>query len=77
MAACRSTMSLASAFAHTLLPDGRRQVLLIKLNPSPLRVTKCLTHVWVVTALEYSSYPSDVGHRSSEAPLAYGSKFSI
>jgi hypothetical protein len=46
---CRSTMSLALAFAHALLPEGRRRVLLIKLNPSPLCVTKCLTHVWVVT----------------------------
>jgi hypothetical protein len=77
MAACRSTMSLASAFAHVLLPEGRRRVLLIKLNPSPLCVTKCLTHVWIVTALEYSCYPSDVGHWSSEAPLAYGSEFCV
>jgi hypothetical protein len=45
-AASHSTVSLASAFAHALLPDGRRRVLLIKLNPSPLCVTKCLTHVW-------------------------------
>jgi hypothetical protein len=77
MAACCSTVSLASAFAHALLPDGTRRVLLIKLNLSPLCVTKCLTHVWIVTALEYSSYPSDVGHRSPEAPLAYGSEFGI
>jgi hypothetical protein len=39
-AACRSTMSLGSAFAHALLPEGRRRVLLIKLNPSPLCITK-------------------------------------
>jgi hypothetical protein len=51
--------------------------LLIKLNPSPLCITKCLTHVWIVTAFEYRNYPSDVGHRSSEAPLAYGSEFSV
>jgi hypothetical protein len=76
-AACRSTVSLASTFAHALLPEGRRQVLLIKLNLSPLCVTKCLTHVWIVTALEYSHYPSDVGHRSPEAPLAYGRKFGV
>jgi hypothetical protein len=76
-AACRSTVSLASAFAHTLLPDGRRRVLLIKLNPSPLCVMKCLTQVWIVTALEYSSYPGDVGHRIPEAPLAYGGEFGI
>jgi hypothetical protein len=67
MAACRSTVSLASAFAHVLLPDGGCRVLLIKLNPSPLRVTKCLTQVRIVIALEYSSYPGDVGHRSPEA----------
>jgi hypothetical protein len=51
--------------------------LLIKLNPSPLCITKCLTHIWVVTALEYSSYPGDVGHRSPEASLAYGSEFGV
>jgi hypothetical protein len=70
MAACRSAVSLASALAHALLPEGRCQVLLIKLNPGPLRVTKCLTHVRVVTALEYGRNPGDVGHRSPEAPLA-------
>jgi hypothetical protein len=42
-AACRSTVSLAAAFAHALFPDGGCQVLLIELNPSPLRVAKCLT----------------------------------
>jgi hypothetical protein len=68
---------LASAFAHALLPEGRRRVLLIKLNPSPLCITKCLTYVWIVTALEYSRNPSDVGHRSLEAPLAYGSEFGV
>jgi hypothetical protein len=70
-------VSLASAFVHALLPNGRRRVLLIKLNPSPLRVTKCWTHVWVVTALEYSSYPGTVGHQSPEAPLAYSNKFCV
>jgi type IV secretory pathway VirB2 component (pilin) len=75
MAACRSTVRLASAFAHTLLPKGRRRVLLIQLNPSLLRVTKCLMHVRIVTALEYGCNPGDVGHRSPEASLAYGSKF--
>jgi hypothetical protein len=67
-------MSLASALAHALLPEGRRQVLLIKLNPGPLRIMKCLTHVRIITALEYGRNPGDVGHRSPEAPLAYGSK---
>jgi hypothetical protein len=76
-AACRSIVSLASAFAHALLPDGGRRVLLIKLNPSSLRVTKCLTQIWIVTALENSSYPGDVGHRSPEASLSYGSEFGV
>jgi hypothetical protein len=75
--ACRSAVSLASAFAHTLLPKGRHRVLLIKLNPGPLRVTKCLTHVRIVTTLECGCNPGDVGHRSPEAPLAYGSEFGV
>jgi hypothetical protein len=76
-AACRSAVSLASAFAHVLLLEGRYRVLLIKLNPGPLRVTKSLTHVRIVTALEYGCNPGDVGHRSPEAPLAYGSEFGV
>jgi hypothetical protein len=67
-AACHSTVSLAVAFAH---------VLSIELNPCPLRITKCLTQVWIITALEYGSYPGDVGHRSSEAPLAHGGEFGV
>jgi hypothetical protein len=51
--------------------------LLIKLNPGPLRVTKCLTHVRIVAALEYGRNPSDVGHRSPETLLAYGSEFGV
>jgi hypothetical protein len=70
-------VSLAAAFAHALFPDGGRRVLLIELNPSPLRVAKCLTQIWIVTALEYSSYPGDVGHRSPETPLAYSSEFGV
>jgi hypothetical protein len=77
MAAYRLTVSLAAAFAHALFPDGGRRVLLIELNPSPLRVAKCLTQIWIVTALEYSSYPSNVGHRSPKAPLTYSSKFGV
>jgi hypothetical protein len=76
-AACRSTVSLAVAFAHAFFSDGRRRVLLIELNPYPLCVAKCLTQVWIVTALKYSGNPSNVGHKSSEAPLAYGGKFGI
>jgi hypothetical protein len=53
------------------------EFLLIELNPHPLCVAKCLTQVWIVTTLEYSSYPGDIGHRSSEAPLADGSEFGI
>jgi hypothetical protein len=34
-------------------------------------------HIWIVTALEYSRDPGDIGHRSPEAPLTYGSEFSI
>jgi hypothetical protein len=35
--ACHSTVSLAAAFAHEFFSDGRRPVLLIELNPCPLR----------------------------------------
>jgi hypothetical protein len=70
MAASCSTMSLALAFAHVLLPEGRCRVLLIKLNLGPLRVTKCLMHVRIVTSLEYGRNPGDVGHQSPEAQLA-------
>jgi hypothetical protein len=38
---------------------------------------KCLTHVRIVTALEYGRNPGDVGHLNPEAPLAYGSEFGI
>jgi hypothetical protein len=77
MATCRSAVSLASALAHVLLPEGRCRVLLIKLNPGPLRVTKCLTHVRIVTTLEYGRNHGDVGHQSPEAPPAYGGKFGV
>jgi hypothetical protein len=76
-AARRSTVILDVAFAHLFFSDGGRRVLLIELNPCPLRIAKCLTQVGIVTALEYSGYPSDVGHRSSKAPLAYGSEFGV
>jgi hypothetical protein len=36
-----------------------------------------LTHVRIVTALEYGRNPGDVGHRSPEALLAYGSEFGV
>jgi hypothetical protein len=36
-----------------------------------------LTHVQIVTALEYGRNPGDVGHWSPKAPLAYGSEFGV
>jgi hypothetical protein len=77
MAACRSTIRLAPAFAHMFFSDGRRWVLLIELNPCPLRVAKCLAQVWIVATFEFGSYPGDVGHRSSEASLAHGGEFGV
>jgi hypothetical protein len=77
MAAYRWTVRLAAAFAHVFFSDGRRRVLLIELNPCPLHVAKCLVQVWIIAALEYGSYPGDVGHGSSEATLAHGGEFSI
>jgi hypothetical protein len=38
---------------------------------------KCLTHVRIVTALEYGRDPGDVGHQSPETPLVYGSEFGV
>jgi hypothetical protein len=52
-AAGRSAVSLAPALAHALLPDGRPRVVLIQLDLGPLRVKKCLTHIRIVTALEW------------------------
>jgi hypothetical protein len=75
--ACRSTVRLAAAFAHVFFSNGGRRVLLIELNLCPLRVAKCLLQVWIVVAFEYGSYPGDVGHGSSKAPLAHGSKSGI
>jgi hypothetical protein len=75
--ASRSAVSLAPALAHALRPDGRRRVLLIQLDPGPLRIDKCLTHIRIVTALEYGRNPGDAGHRSPEAPFTYGGKFRV
>jgi hypothetical protein len=75
--ASRSAVSLAPALAHALLPDGRHRVLLIQPDPGPLHVKKYLTHIQIVTALEYSRNPGDVGHRSPEALFAYGGKFRV
>jgi hypothetical protein len=57
--------------------DGGRRVLLVELNPCPLGIVECLVQVWIVAAFEYGSYPGDVGHGSSEAPLAYGGEFGV
>jgi hypothetical protein len=65
------------AFTHVFFSNGRHRVLSIELNPCPLRVAKCLAQVWIITAFEYGSYPGDVGHGSSEAPLTHGGKFSV
>jgi hypothetical protein len=73
----RSTRSLAAALAYMFVSDVCRRVLLIQLNPHPLRIAKCLAHVWVVATLEDGSHPSDVGHGSPEAPLARGREFSV
>jgi hypothetical protein len=76
-AACRLTVRLAAAFAHVFFSDDGRRVLLIELNPCPLRVAKCLAQVWIVAAFEYGSYPGDVSHRGSEALLAHGGEFGV
>jgi hypothetical protein len=70
-------MSLAPALAHALLPDGRCWVLLIQLDPGLLLVKKCLTHIQIVTALEYGCNPGDVCHRSPEAPFTYDGEFRV
>jgi hypothetical protein len=40
-ATCHSTVRLATALAHVFFSDGGCRVLLIELNPCPLRVAKC------------------------------------
>jgi hypothetical protein len=73
----RSTASLTSTLVHALFPDDRRRIMLIQLDPSPLRVEECATYLRVVAALEDGRDSGDVGHRSPEAPLAYGSKLRV
>jgi hypothetical protein len=34
-------------------------------------------HIRIITALEYGRNPGDVGHRSPEAPFAYGGEFRV
>jgi hypothetical protein len=73
----RSTASLASALVHALFPDDGRWIMLIQLDPSPLRIEECLTYLQVMAALEDGCDPGDVGHRSPEAPLACGGKLRV
>jgi hypothetical protein len=51
--------------------------MLIQLDPGPLRVKKCLTHIRVITALKDGRNPGDVGHRSPEALFAYGGELRV
>jgi hypothetical protein len=51
--------------------------LLIQLDPGPLRVKKCLTHVRIIAALEYGLHPGDVGHQSPETPFTYGGELRV
>jgi hypothetical protein len=76
-ATSRSAVSLAPALTHALLPDGGRRVVLIQLDPGPLCIKECLTHLRIMAALEDGRYPGDVGHRSPETPLAYGGKLRV
>jgi hypothetical protein len=76
-AASRSTVSLAPALTHALLPDGGHRVVLIQLDPGPLRVKECLMHVRIMTALEDGRHPSDVGHRSPETLFAYNGELRV
>jgi hypothetical protein len=75
--ASRSAVSLAPTLTHALHPDGGRWVLLIQLDPGPLHVKKCLTHIRIVAALEDGRNPGNVGHRGLETPFAYGDKLRV
>jgi hypothetical protein len=70
-------VSLALTLTHVLLPDGGRRVLLIQLDPGPLRVKKCLTHIRIMAALKDGCNPGDAGHRGPETPFAYGDKLRV
>jgi hypothetical protein len=75
--ASRSAVSLAPTLSHALLPDGGSWVLLIQLDPDPLRVKEYLAHVRIVAALKDGRNPSNVGHRGPETPFAYGDKLRV
>jgi hypothetical protein len=76
-AASRSAVSLAPSLTHALLPNGGRRVMLIQLDPGPLHVKECLTHIWIMTALENGRHPGNVGHRSPETSFAYGGELRV
>jgi hypothetical protein len=63
-ASSRSALSLAPTLTHALLPDGGRRIVLIQLDPGPLRIKECLTHIRIMTVLKDGRHPGDVGHRS-------------
>jgi hypothetical protein len=72
-----STASLASTLVHVFFPDDGRRIVLIQLDPSPLRIEECLTYLQIMAALEDGRDPSDVGHRSPETLLACSSKLRV
>jgi hypothetical protein len=76
-ATSRSAVSLAPTLTHAFRPNGGRRVVLIQLDPSPLRVKECLTHVQIMTALEDGRHPGDVGHLSPETPFAYSGELRV
>jgi hypothetical protein len=51
--------------------------LLIQLDPSPLHIKKCLTHIRIIIALEYSRNPGNVGYRGPETPFTYGGELRV
>jgi hypothetical protein len=75
--ASRSAVSLASTLTHALLPDGGSWILLIQLDPGPLRVKEHLAHIRIMAALEDGRNPGNVGHRGPETPFAYGDKLRV
>jgi hypothetical protein len=76
-AVSHSAVSLAPTLTHVLFPDARRRALLIQLDPGPLHVKKCLTHVQIMTALEDGRNPSNVGHRGPETPFTYSDEIRV
>jgi hypothetical protein len=73
----RPTASLTSAFVHTFFPDDGCRIVLIQLDPGPLRIEERLTYLRIMAALEDGRHPGDVGHRSPETPFAYGGKLRV